>query len=53
MSHIVDWPARMAQGRAQTAFDKNMLQPLATLDNQAEWEAGRDDIFEPLARHSS
>ncbi len=46
-----DWPARMANGQDQTEFDKNMLQPLATLDNQAQWEAGRDDIFEPLAKH--
>ncbi|WP_348760552.1 NADH:flavin oxidoreductase [uncultured Salinisphaera sp.] len=48
-----DWPARMAQGRGQIDFDHEMLQPLATLDNQAQWEAARDDIFEPLDTHSA
>ncbi len=45
-----DWPARMANGQGQTEFDKDMLQPLATLENQAGWEAGRTDIFEPLPK---
>lgn len=46
-----DWPARMAQGREQYDFDPDMLQPLATLDNQAGWEADMDDAFEPLSKH--
>ena len=46
-----DWPKRIAQGDAQIAFDKNLLQPLATLDSQADWEAARSDVFEPLPKH--
>lgn len=45
-----DWPERMAEGREQTEFTSDIIYPLATLDNQSKWEAGRDDIFEPLAK---
>ena len=47
-----DWPQRMANERAQNDFDLDMLQPLATLDNQADWEDGQTDIFEPLPKSS-
>lgn len=43
-----DWPRRVAEGRAQNDFDPDMLQPLVTLDNQADWEDRQTDIFEPL-----
>ncbi len=43
-----DWPRRMTEGRKQNDFDPDMLSPLATLDNQADWEANQADIFEPL-----
>ncbi|MDA3922634.1 MAG: NADH:flavin oxidoreductase [Salinisphaera sp.] len=43
-----DWPQRIAEDRAQHDFDPDMLQPLATLDSQVDWEQGRTDIFEPL-----
>ncbi len=45
-----DWPQRVAAGRDQNAFDPDMLQPLATLDSQVDWEQDQADIFEPLHR---
>ena len=47
-----DWPHRMAEGRRQNDFDPDMIQPLATLDNQADWEQNQSDIFEPLHKAS-
>lgn len=39
---------RVAEDTAQKAFDTDMIQPLATLDNQADWETNQANIFEPL-----
>jgi 2,4-dienoyl-CoA reductase-like NADH-dependent reductase (Old Yellow Enzyme family) len=45
-----DWPRLMQDGHQQREFVPDIISPLATLDNQAEWEAGQDGIFEPLSR---
>jgi len=33
-----DWPTRIAAGQTPRAFSKDMLAPLATLENQRRWE---------------
>ncbi len=45
-----NWPRRVAEGADQNDFELDMIQPLATLDNQADWEAKQTDIFEPLPK---
>ena len=47
-----DWPARVRADKPLHAFDFDLLQPLATLDSQANWEAAHDDVFEPLAQRN-
>lgn len=45
-----DWPARIAEGRDLNTFESDLITPLATLDNQADWEQQRTEILEPLPR---
>lgn len=43
-----NWPARIVDERALNDFDPGLVSPLATLDNQADWERWQADVFEPL-----
>lgn len=45
-----DWPQKIEAGEAVQAFDADLISPVATLDNQAGWEAGQAGLFEPLSR---
>jgi len=43
-----DWPARVALGEPLVEFDPGMIDPLATLDNAADWRASRASMGGPL-----